>query len=122
VLVRGSDSELYNNLIVGHGTGISGTTQATWDYNGFYDNDADYAVGLSAGAHDVNGNPRFADRAGHDYHLRAGSAMLDQGLDLGVSVDLDGAPRPAPAGTAPDLGAYEFSVVRLYLPLVMKRR
>ena len=122
VLIRGSDSELYNNLIAGHGTAISGTVQAIWDHNGFYDNDADYAVGLSAGAHDVNGDPRFADRAGHDYHLRAGSAMIDQGLDLGVSVDLDGAPRPAPAGTAPDLGAYEFSVARLYLPLVMKRQ
>jgi hypothetical protein len=113
--------ELYNNLIVGHRTAISGT-QATWDYSGFYDNSADYAAGLSGGAHDVSGDPRFADRAVFDYHLGPESAMAGQGLDIGVMVDLDDLPRPEPTGTAPDLGAYEVGIdsQRVYLPLVVQ--
>ncbi len=127
--LRGTASEiyLYNNLIVGHGTGISVTAgaQVTWDYNGFYDNTAAYAPGLSGGAHDVSGDPRFADRVGGDYHIGPSSAMADRalatsGTDVGVSLDIDGDSRPAPAGTKPDLGADEVSQRQVYLPLVLR--
>ena len=119
VELRGAAAEMYNNLIVGHGTAISGT-QATWDYNGFYDNGDDYATGLSAGTHDVPGDPTFADRAGYDYHIGPGSAGAGRGTDLGVTIDLDGNVRPAPVGTAPDLGAYEVAQRHIYLPLVLR--
>jgi len=111
---------LYNNLIVGHGTGITGSTQVVWDYNGFYDNVAPYAPGLSGGAHDVSGDPRFADRTGGDYHIGPGSAGAGWGTDAGVNSDIDGNSRPAPAGTAPDMGAYEVSQRRVYLPVVLR--
>lgn len=122
VEVRGPASEiyLYDNLIVGHGVGISATagTQVTWDYNGFDGNDADYAPGLSAGAHDVSGDPYFVDRPGGDLHIDPASEMANRGRDVGVLSDVDGGPRPEPAGSPPDLGADEVSY-RVYLPLVL---
>ncbi len=119
VQVNGAAAEMTNNLIVGHGTAISGT-QAIWDYNGFYDNGAVYGPGLDASPHDVSGDPQFAGRAGGDYHISPASAAADRGSSVGVTVDLDGEVRPAPAGSAPDLGAYEVAQQRAYLPLVLK--
>ena len=119
VELRGAAAEMYNNLIVGHGTAISGT-QATWDYDGFYDNAANYGTGLSAGAHDVSGDPCFTDRAGRDYHIGPGSAAIDAGVDAGVTTDIDGDPRPKESGY--DIGADEFSQQwDIYLPLVVKQ-
>jgi hypothetical protein len=118
----GREVTLSNNLIVGHNTGITVVfgMQAAWDYNGFYDNAAAYAPGLTSGTHDVYGDPRFANRAGADYHIGLASAMAGQGMDTGVSSDIDGDPRPAPAGTYPDLGADEVNQHHLYLPLALR--
>ncbi|MDP4150206.1 MAG: choice-of-anchor Q domain-containing protein [Bacteroidota bacterium] len=41
----------------------------------------------------------------YDFHLRTGSPAIDKGLATGLTLDLDGKPRPA--GPAPDLGCYE---------------
>jgi len=118
----GDEIVLHNNLIVGHGVGITGTptTGAVWDYNGFYDNAAAYAPGLAGGAHDVHGNPYFVNRAGRNYHIGVASAMAGVGLDVGVAFDADGEARPAPVGTRPDLGADEVSQRRVYLPIVLR--
>lgn len=118
----GTDSHLYNNLIVGHGTGISATstTRAIWDYNGFHDNTAAYAPGLTGGVHDVSGDPNFVDRSGGDLHIGPASKMANTGTDTGVSTDIDGDSRPAPVGTYPDLGADEVDQRRIYLPLVVR--
>jgi hypothetical protein len=40
----------------------------------------------------------------YDFRLKAGSPAIDKGLDLGITIDLDGNPRPV---NLPDLGAYE---------------
>ncbi len=51
----------------------------------------------------------FADYAHQDYHLALASPALAHG-DPGavdVMVDLEGHPRPNPAGSAPDVGAFE---------------
>jgi parallel beta-helix repeat protein len=60
----------------------------------------------SKDAGDVWGlDPRFVDEASGDYHLRSDSPCVDQGLDLGVTSDLERHPRPAGLGF--DIGAYE---------------
>jgi hypothetical protein len=113
---------LHNNLIVGHGTGITATTgeEVAWDYNGFHDNTAAYGLGLSGGAHDRHGDPFFTDRSGGDYHISGGSLMVGAGENVGVEADLDGDPRPLPVGTRPDLGADETEQFLTNLPLVLR--
>jgi hypothetical protein len=55
----------------------------------------------------VNLDPHFADPAGDDYHILAGSPAIDAGMNVGVATDLEGTPRPQ--GSRPDIGAYEFT-------------
>jgi hypothetical protein len=124
LLIFGSNPEveIYNNLIVGHGTGISATiqTEVRWDYNGFYDNGADYAAGLPSGPHDVRGDPAFVNSAAGDYHIGPASAGAGRGSDVGVTVDFDGDARPAPPASPPDIGADEIAQRGLFLPLIRK--
>ncbi len=53
----------------------------------------------------VIGNPNYFDPANEDYHITAGSAALDAGINVGVSIDIDGESRPKGAGY--DIGADE---------------
>jgi hypothetical protein len=50
----------------------------------------------------------FVDFLGGDYHLRADSPAKGAAeSNSGITVDFDGAPRPNPKGSAPDIGAFE---------------
>ena len=49
----------------------------------------------------------FKDRQVGDYHLSSNSPALGVGEPGLVKTDLDGNARPIPAGTLPDIGAYE---------------
>lgn len=50
----------------------------------------------------------FVDFLGGDYHLRADSpAKGTAESKSGITVDFEGAPRPNPKGSAPDIGAFE---------------
>jgi len=62
------------------------------------------------------GDPAFA---ADGYHLMAGSAAIDEGIDAGITSDLDGQGRPAGAGY--DLGADEFWH-KICLPLVLRNK
>jgi hypothetical protein len=55
------------------------------------------------GQGNLDADPFF--RSADDYHLGNGSPAINAGRDEGVTLDLDGQPRPI--GRAPDLGAYE---------------
>jgi hypothetical protein len=80
------------------------------DYNLFYDNFTVFSGEVNSGGHSLDDDdPDFVDPAAGDYHIGLDSAGLDNGLDLGVAVDLDGTPRPI--GLGPDRGAYEASMV-----------
>lgn len=65
------------------------------------------------------GSPAFVNPDGGDYHITAASAARDAGVNAGVSVDIDGDPRPVGAGY--DIGADEWAL-RVYLPLVLRSR
>jgi len=74
--------------------------------------------------HVEDGSPTFTAvnaMGGHasldcTYHLRPDSDAIDAGVDAGVTVDIDGDSRPIYDGY--DIGADEFVVYRVYLPLV----
>jgi hypothetical protein len=53
-------------------------------------------------------DPKFADPAAFDFHLRSDSPAIDAGLALpGVGADYDG--RVRPRGGRVDIGAYEYA-------------
>jgi len=56
----------------------------------------------------IDADPMFVDTANDDYHLSNYSPSIGAGTSSGApSTDLDGNPRPNPAGSNPDMGAYE---------------
>jgi hypothetical protein len=55
----------------------------------------------------VNIDPLLIDPARDNYHINTGSPAIDAGLNVGITTDLDGNPRPQ--GNGYDIGAYEFT-------------
>lgn len=115
---------LTNNIIAGHAVGITNSnpvsSTVTADHTLFYNNTTDYGPGVSS-ANEVTGDPRFVNPASLDYHIGLHSAATDQAVDIGVTTDIDGDARPAPAGTHPDLGADEIAQQWVYLPLILRQ-
>ena len=112
-----------DTIITSHTVGISRTSGTVYaDYNLFYGNTVNKAGAIGGGTHDQGGDPRFSDPAADDYHLAAGSAAIDKGIDAGVTTDIDGESRPYGIGF--DIGADEYAgpIVFIYLPLVLKNR
>ncbi len=80
------------------------------------------------GIGNCDGDPRFVDSLGADFHLSTGSHCIAAGVDS-IEVDgvwqwaplsdIEGAPRPRPIGTHPDLGAFEEQLVN---PLGVQRQ
>jgi hypothetical protein len=120
VSVLSFTAQLTDTIIANHAIGISNTGgTVTEDYNLFYGNITN-TIGVSNGAHSLNGDPRFVDPAHDDYHLAFGSAAIDRGIDASVYSDLDGNVRPY--GASFDIGAYEFTgvIYRAYLPIIKR--
>ena len=71
---------------------------------------------LHWGQGNIDSNPLFVYPAGADYHLQQNSPCIGTGIDsleisglwyIAPATDLDGNPRPNPAGSMPDMGVYE---------------
>jgi len=107
---------LWNNLIVGHSTGVFvNSAPVSFGYNNYFDNGVAVS-GAGAGTHATYLNPQFVNRAGSDYHLNGSSPMINAGdSSRSTLFDFEGNPRLK----QPDIGAYEFILSRLYLPLVL---
>jgi hypothetical protein len=91
--------------------GTANLTQTLWD------NNLTDVIGIVNETGHIDGEANF-DLDG--YHLTFFSAALEQGIDAGVTDDIDGEARPLPRGTPPDLGADEYNVWRIYLPGLYK--
>jgi len=68
------------------------------------------------GSGNIDADPAFVDTANGDYHLSDLSPVISAGTDsieitgtwyYAPTTDIEGNPRPNPAGTSPDMGAYE---------------
>jgi hypothetical protein len=67
------------------------------------------------GTGNINSDPLFV--GGGDYHLQVGSPCIDKGTAVGAPThDIEGTPRDA----APDMGAYEWTGFRIFLPLTLR--
>jgi parallel beta-helix repeat protein len=113
-----------NTIISGHhrvGINASGVSTATLEATLWYNNGSDTGGGgtIATGTVNVYDDPAFADPSVWDYHLTAGSAAIDAGVDAGVTTDIDGDTRPWSEGY--DIGADEFRQRYIYLPLVLRR-
>ena len=123
-VVNGGEVVMTNTILVSHEVGIyvdsgcTATLEATLWGIGPWANGTDWSGSgtILTGTHNYRGDPAFLAPDDGNYHIRAGSAALDRGVDAGVSADIDGDPRPA--GSAPDLGADEGRFV--HLPLVLR--
>jgi PKD repeat protein len=102
-----------NTIIVSHTLGITvaaGNTvalEATLWGTDTWANDTDWggAGNISTGTINIRKAPAFEDPAGGDYHITVDSAALDEGVNAGVSTDVDDEPRPMRSGY--DIGADE---------------
>ena len=68
------------------------------------------------GSGNCDGDPLFVDSLGTDFHLSTGSHCIAAGIDSievdsvwqrAPATDIEGLSRPSPAGTRPDMGAFE---------------
>lgn len=114
-----STVDLTNTILVDHGVGISVTGGNTATVNAvlWYATPITVSESITAAVsvhNEYSGDPAFGPDG---YHLTAGSAAIDKGIDAGIIADIDGEPRPAGAGY--DLGADELWY-QIYLPLVLQ--
>ncbi len=104
-----------NHLIWDHNLYWPDVGQSSlWNYWGTY---ARWKSEMGVDQHSLVANPLFADAnpiQAADFRPRVGSPMIDAGTDAGLSDDFVGT--KVPQGKAPDIGAFEFSLLSPYQP------
>lgn len=104
-----------NTIVCGNNGGIhnyeSGAT-VTSSHNALWNNGWNYG-NVTPGTGDISEDPLFTDAASGDFHLQMDSPCIDAGNPTGApDVDIEGTQRDA----APDIGAYELVLYRIFLP------
>jgi parallel beta-helix repeat protein/predicted outer membrane repeat protein len=92
-------STITNSILWGSDAQIAG------DYITVTYSDIQQSSGEYTGTGNINLDPSFISST--NLHLEDNSPCIGAGTDLSISDDRDGNPRPAPAATNPDMGAYE---------------
>ncbi len=104
-LVPAAPIVMTNTIIVNQGVGITTTAGNTATVRGvlwFGNGTNTTGAGPIAVTNAITGTPAFA---ADGYHIALGSTAIDNGINAGVTTDIDGEARPF--GSAPDLGADE---------------
>jgi hypothetical protein len=116
LLTNGIGLVFANNIVVSNSSGLWRypyvTHQPVLRNNCVNNTNANY-LHLSAGAGDIQVDPRFVSRAAGDFHLLSGSPCIDSGTPTNApAADFDAVARPldgnANGAAAFDLGAFEF--------------
>lgn len=109
IQLTGADVRVINSILWGNG-GLDNncTGNCIFTYS-------DIGTGDTTGTGNISEDPLFV--AASDYHLRGDSPCIDAGTPVGAPIaDIEGTPRDA----TPDMGAYEWAGLRVFLPLVVK--
>ena len=106
-----------NTIISSHTVGISVTfgSTTTLDSTLWYANPTNLAGSVTHSS-DYSGNPDFGVDG---YHIGSNSAALDKGVSVSVTADIDGERRPQGGGY--DIGADEYDLLDIFLPMVVKK-
>ena len=104
VLLSAGTAALTNTIFAYHtSAAISGTNVTANTILSFYEPRS--CEGGAICSNIIFDDPSFANPPTYDFHILPGSAAFDQGVDAGVTTDMDGHYRPFSA--APDIGADE---------------
>ncbi|MFC2029856.1 right-handed parallel beta-helix repeat-containing protein [Chloroflexota bacterium] len=130
-VAAGSTITLANTILVSHTVGIyvsggsTATLEATLWGAGIWANETDWDGdgSITTGTINIHDDPAFVDPDIRDYHIAADSAAVDEAVDAGIIVDIDGHLRPYGSGF--DIGADEYwppCVLNscIYLPLMLR--
>jgi uncharacterized repeat protein (TIGR01451 family) len=105
IYVASGTAGITNTVVSQHAVGVErqeAEGSVFQDYNLFHANGQNLSGTVSTGGHSLTGDPRFANPAGQDYRLTAGSLAIDTGTPAGVPADFEGQPRPQGHGV--DIG------------------
>ena len=111
---------LTNTLIASHTIGIARAGSMVRDWNTLFAGVTTPYSGMVTSVGGITGAAGFANPASDDYHLGAGSAAVNAGIDAGVYTDFEGDVRPQGGGF--DIGYDERLPItpRTYLPMVVR--
>lgn len=106
------ENKMVNSIVTGvqnyrtDGTRPGYPLNFNFEYTDFWNN----GFSMPSGTGNLSIDPLFADSMNNDFHLQAGSPAIDAGVEVGLPFN----------GSAPDLGAFEFSdsVVQIIDPYV----
>jgi fibronectin-binding autotransporter adhesin len=119
IQVAGGIVGITDTIIASHTIGISQAGGTVYeDYNLLFANTSPLSGTVASDGHSLSGDPGFGAPFADNYHLQPGSAAIDNGINAGITSDLDGNPRPR--GPAFDIGAYEapFMPPVVFIPLI----
>ena len=85
---------------------ISWTSIGGSDYEVNFTDLTSFSSATQQDANSIAQDPLLTDPTNGNFTLQAISPCIDAGIDVGITQDYDGTPRPQ--GLAPDIGAYEY--------------
>ena len=110
VYVNSGTALITNTILSNYSAGIAqvGSSVVEEDYNLFHALGLTSTGTINSGGNSLTGNPLFVNLANGNAGLQPTSPAIDAGVDLGVTEDLLGNPRPAGPAMLPDIGAVEW--------------
>lgn len=110
-----------NTIVTNHSSGIAqtGGSVVSEDYNLFHNLGLTTTGTISSGGNSFVADPLFINLGGGDTGLMSGSPAIDAAVNLSVTEDLLGNPRPGVGTTLPDIGALEWQAPQADLQIAL---